>query len=118
VTDPIVITVYPVGYSSYGQLFDGKVGERLLVRRSRQPLLDGCRVLLAEGVDPAAPVEMRHDGADGYLRSTVGAAAGLTVEEGERAPTFRPWKASPRAAGTPPMRQTEAAATTTPREAA
>jgi hypothetical protein len=38
------------------------------------------------------------------LRSTVVAAAKLTLEEGERPPTLRPWKPSPHAAVTPPMR--------------
>jgi hypothetical protein len=70
---------------------------------------------------------MRDEG-QGYdaLRSTVGAAVSLTVEEGKRRPIFRPWrpretagtalpgssnpgKASPTAAGSPPMRQKEEA---------
>ena len=72
---PIVITLYPAGSSIFEQLFDAKMGERLLVRRSTQPLLHACRVLLGEGADPATEVIMRHDVGVGYLRTTVGAAA-------------------------------------------
>jgi hypothetical protein len=32
-----------------GLLFDAKIGERVLVHRTIQPLLDACRVLIAEG---------------------------------------------------------------------
>jgi hypothetical protein len=53
---------------------------RILVESSRQPLLDACRALIAEGADPNAWVIMRHQGSDvDALRSKVGLAARLTV---------------------------------------
>jgi hypothetical protein len=57
-------------------------GARLLVGRSAQQTLDACRLLAGDGVDPSTRV-MRHEGRDyDALRSTIGAAAKLTVEEG------------------------------------
>lgn len=95
-------------YTTRGALFDGKVNDRTIVTRSTQPLLDAARVLLADGVEPSTRIVMRHAGSMvDALISTIGAAAKLTVEEGERAPTFRPWKAGPHAVGTPPMRPTD-----------
>lgn len=78
----------------------------------RRPFCEGARVLLAEGCDPAARFVMRHDGSTAdALRSTVGVAAKLMVEEGDRVPQFRRWKPSPHADVTPPMRQNEPALT-------
>ena len=34
----------------------------LLVASTRQPLVDGPRVLLAQGFDPGTPLTMRHEG--------------------------------------------------------
>jgi hypothetical protein len=91
---------WPQGLFGPGQLYDGEVDGRTIVIRSTQPLLDGCRALLVDGVDPATRIVMRLSGsAVEAVKSTVG-AAGLTVEEGGRVPTFRPWKPSPRAAAT------------------
>jgi hypothetical protein len=112
----ITITVTPArdsdgrkAHAAPGQLFDG-LGERLVISRSTQPFLDACRLLLSEGANPSTPVAMRHQPqafpefleipvrARAQARtttpcaSTIGAAAGLTVEEGERRPTFRRWK--------------------------
>jgi hypothetical protein len=69
-----------------------------LICISRQPLLDAARMLAADGVDPATLVAVRHEGvAYDALRSTVGVAAGPTVEENERVgPRFARWKAFPR----------------------
>jgi hypothetical protein len=114
----ILLTVSPAlnpdgtrAYAGRGQLFDGTVDGREVVTRSVQPLLDGARALLADGVDAATRIALRHAGSvTAALRATVGAAAGLTIEEGERPPIFRRWKPSPHAAGTPPVRQTEPAA--------
>jgi hypothetical protein len=85
----IVLTVFPslngVGrkaYSTRGQLFHGRVADRFLGKRSTTPFCDGARVLLAEGIDPDTKLVMRHDGSSAdALRSTVGAAAGLTVAD-------------------------------------
>jgi hypothetical protein len=113
----IIITVKPSrrddgskAYSTRGQLFDGHVDERLVVSRSTQALLDVCQVLAGDWVDRSMRVVMRHEGQDcDALRSTVGAAAKLTVEEGRRRPIFRPWKPRQTAALSPPMRQKEEA---------
>jgi hypothetical protein len=95
-------------YSTRGQLFDGTVDGRLVVSRSTQPLLDACRILVGEGIDPLMRLVMRHEGQDcDALRSTVGAAAQLTVEEGKRRPIFRRWRLRETAALSPPMRQDE-----------
>jgi hypothetical protein len=66
-----------------------------LVNRTRQPLLDGARVLLARGVGSRDRIGMRREGDVGTaLSSTVGVAAALTVVERERGggPYFEPWR--------------------------
>jgi hypothetical protein len=61
---------------------------------STKPFLDAARVLMAEGVDPATVLQMRHaDSATVAMRSTVGTAAGLTVLEGDLGPRFAQWRA-------------------------
>jgi hypothetical protein len=66
------LTIRPNGYSTRRQLFDARVADRLVMARSATPLLDACRVLLAEGtVTPETRVAMRHEG--DALISTVGA---------------------------------------------
>jgi hypothetical protein len=95
-------------YSTRGQLFDGHVVGRLVVSRSTQPLLDACRVLAGEGVDPSTRLVMRYEGQDyDALRSAVVAAAKLAMEEGKRRPIFRPWRPRETAALSSSMRQNE-----------
>jgi hypothetical protein len=57
--------------------------------------------LLSEGVAPATPLHMRHAGSEVIaLRSTVGGAAGLTVDEdggGTGTPRLTKWRPSWRA---------------------
>src|SRR5260370_29245749 len=86
-------------------LFDAFHDGRCIVERSTTPFCQGARVLLAEGTDPSTPIVMRHgyDGCDA-LRSTIGAAAGLSVAEGDRLPRFVPWMPYSPATGAPPMR--------------
>jgi hypothetical protein len=108
----IVLTVSPSGYSNRGALFDGTVDGWSIVTRSSQPMFDGARSLLANGADPAAKLVMRHAGSDAdALRSTVGAAARLTVEEGERRPKVTIWKPRFPTAANSPMRQNQEEAT-------
>jgi hypothetical protein len=80
-------------YSTRGQLFDGSIDGRRIVKRSTTPFCAAARVLLAEGADPATKVVMRHEGlSHDALRSTVGAAAKLTVADGSTGkPVFVPW---------------------------
>jgi len=49
---------------------------------------------MAEGIDPETPITMSHDGSCIVsLRSTIGQAARLTVEESERlGPRFVPYR--------------------------
>jgi hypothetical protein len=65
-----------------------------LLCQSRTPLLSAARELLGRGVPASTELAMRHAGSSIVaMRTTVGAAARLTVEEGEGAPRFRPYKA-------------------------
>jgi len=65
----------------YGQ-YSASLGSEVIVASTREPLLAGARALLAQGADPASVITTRHKGALGWaLRSTVGAAARLTVRE-------------------------------------
>ena len=104
---PITLIIRPYCSPQTGKRVQGQFEARLdgkLICISHQPLLDGARVLLAENVDPATPIAMRHEGTTyDALRSAVGAAAKLTVEENV-GPRFAPWKPFPRSAVGAPMR--------------
>jgi hypothetical protein len=106
-------------YSTRGQLFDGSVDNRRIVKRSTTPFCDAARVLLAEGVRPDTKFVMRHAGsAADALRSTVGVASKLAVwDDGLGKPIFGRWK--PREAaldGASSMREKNPAATLVPAE--
>jgi hypothetical protein len=80
-------TVAPAGAGKFTAYLDGHELRELCV--STKPFLDGARVLLAEGVDPATVPAMRHAGNNTLtLRSRVGVAAELTVLEGDGRPRF------------------------------
>jgi len=87
----LAITIEEVqGRGRYrAQLADGSP----LLSSSRQPFLDGARELLKRGIDPATRIVLRRVGSSvDSLRSTVGAAAKLTVQENDRrGPRFGPW---------------------------
>jgi hypothetical protein len=116
-TTPVVLVVSPSlnidgrkAYSTRGQLFDGKVDGRVVVKRSTTPFCDAARVLLAEGVRPEAKLVMRHANSPyDALRSTVGAAAGLTVADDTGGkPIFTKWSpydARSRSLDAPPMHE-------------
>ena len=93
----ILSPVYVNGKRLHGRFVATLAGRQLCT--SREPLLAASRVLLAEGVAPESPIATRHAGADfDAMMSTVGAAAGLTVSEGNtRSATFAPYKAFSRA---------------------
>jgi hypothetical protein len=80
-------------YSTRGQLFDGRIDGRSIVKRTSTPFCAAARVLIAEGIDPAARLVMRHEGSpNDALRSTVGVAAKLTVaDRGTGKLVFAPW---------------------------
>jgi hypothetical protein len=89
---PIIITVSPIGRGR----FEARVGDRIILKSSRQPLLDAARVLLAEGIPPDTRITMRHAGANhDALSSTVGKAAGwMVLETPAVGPRFARWKPS------------------------
>jgi hypothetical protein len=77
--------------SGRGLLFDARLegAERVLVRRTHQPFLEACRVLVADGVDPTTRIVMRHVGSrTDALIAKVGAAAKLSVKEDDEPPRF------------------------------
>ena len=73
----IELVIDPAGKAG---LFLGRVGSEAIVR-SRQPFLDGARVLLARGYDPATPYNMRRARSStlSFVTTTLGRAAGLSV---------------------------------------
>jgi hypothetical protein len=97
----LVITVSPTGSPGRFRAVLAGTGE-LQVGSSRQPFMDAARVLIENGRDPGAVLVMKHAGTDAVaLWARLGTAAQLTVEEGDRIPRFRRWKALLDAAGTP-----------------
>jgi hypothetical protein len=98
---PIVILATPVkGRPGH---FTAHAGARLLCSSTREPFLAGARRLLELGYEPKAVIVLRGPGSTtDRLRSTVGSAARLTVEESDRrSPRFRLWKAPPAREGSP-----------------
>jgi hypothetical protein len=74
----------------------------LIVASTRQPLVDGARVLLAQGFDPDTPLTMRHQGSahDSFQPLPIGQWAGWTYEESGTKPLRRVrWMPFPTAAG-------------------
>jgi hypothetical protein len=94
----IVITVTPDRRPGRYRAFIGAEQELLCV--SRQPLLDGARKLLARGHYPWTILVMRWEGATEWaLRSPLGAAANLTVDEHNG--TLAKWRPLPRSTVSP-----------------
>jgi hypothetical protein len=87
--EPLVITITQTTPNHY------EVRHRnVLLCRSAQPLLDGARELLARGCDPSSSLVMRREGSTlDALRTRVGVAAGLTVDETNM--RFARWKPRP-----------------------
>lgn len=87
--------------------FEARLGGRVILKSSRQPLLDAARVFLAEGVPPDTRIAMRHeDSPHVALSSSIGAAAKLTVKEttSDGRTIFTRWDTSVGARLRPPMR--------------
>jgi hypothetical protein len=120
----IVLTVSPSlnadgakAYSTRGQLFDGCVDVRRIVKRSTTPFCDAARVLPAEGIKPDTIFVMRHEGnTHDALRSTVGVKAKLAVRQDNGAPGFTRYKQPDFWTGPSPMRETDSTATLVPFE--
>jgi hypothetical protein len=96
----IIVAPIPARPGYYTARCDGR-----LLCRSRQPFLDGARELLASGYPANAAIVMKHAGSHvEALRSTVGAAARLTVEIDEQGrPIFRQWRGPRTRGAAPPM---------------
>ena len=91
--------------SERGLLFDARLEgeERVLVRRTHQPLLDASRVLRADGIDPQTRIILRRAGSHSdALISSVGGAAKLRVKEDAGQPRFRSWTPFPSARSSRP----------------
>src|SRR5215207_8126260 len=86
---PIHITISP----ARGGRFHAREQDRHLCI-SRTPFFAAARVLMEEGADPETPITMSHEGSCIVsLRSTIGQAERLTVEESERSgPRFVPYR--------------------------
>jgi hypothetical protein len=73
-----------------------------LLARTRLPLGEGARALLASGYDPNGLVTMRHgpSGTDCFRPIRLGVAAQMTVSEpADRSAHFRKWRPGPETAG-------------------
>ena len=87
----------PAAHYPWRRELRGAADGRLLSDSVRDPLTDGARILLAEGVDPAEPLVLRHEGSEvDCLTSTVGRAAGLRVTEGDHPVRFIRYQPYPR----------------------
>jgi hypothetical protein len=93
----VTITIDVRPYNRRGQYTASLDGRDLCT--SPQPFLDAARVLLAEGVEPDTVLVMRWaESGTTSLRSTVGVAAKLTVEEcSDGVPRFRSYRSYPSA---------------------
>jgi hypothetical protein len=114
----IEITVVVAPTSRRTGRYVARLGEKGLVlcKSSTKPFLDAARILITLGFDPSITLVMRHAGSETEcLRSTIGAAAALTVEDTKYGPRLRPWKplstlAVSRRIASPPMPATTPAA--------
>jgi hypothetical protein len=88
----IIIEITPVRIGARGQVWRTSLPNGDTVE-SRTPLFEAARALLRAGYDPAVPVASRHSGSTTKsMTSTVGKAAGLTVEENaSNGPRIVPW---------------------------
>jgi hypothetical protein len=73
--------------------FAASLGQRLLCK-SKTPLLTAARILQAEGAPDDTPISMTHEGSSVVaMRSTIGKAAGLIVEETDtKGPKFKAYR--------------------------
>jgi hypothetical protein len=109
---PLVIVVSSTKSAGYFQARLQQSNE-VLVKNSRQPFLDGARVLVAKGYDPNTSLVMKHMGSDIVaLRAPLGMAAKLSVEEGPHGPRFVGFRTDPKTrVAAPPIAPSAGAAT-------
>lgn len=83
------IKIYNTG-EVRGGVFSYSIPDFGLTGMSRQPLLDGCRRLMAVGADPGSIAELWRPGtSEAALRVPIGKGAKVTVWESGGAPHFR-----------------------------
>jgi hypothetical protein len=83
-------------YSQRGPLYNACFEGEPILSGSSEPFLEACRILKARGL--SGPVELWDETRPfPRMRSTIEAAAWLTVEEGDGRPRFRRWRPNPRA---------------------
>lgn len=75
--------------------YHARLGDRIICT-SYTPFYVAARILKAEGVRWDEPLTMTHEGSETIcLRSTIGEASMLTVEDGARGLNLRPYRPSP-----------------------
>jgi hypothetical protein len=99
---PIIIII-AVPIAARPDYFEARVADWVLCAATRIPFLDGARRLIELGHDPRATIVLRAPASStDRLRSTIGAAARLTVAEGDAdPPRFRRWKGPQSREGSP-----------------
>lgn len=76
-----------------------------LIARGASPVFNLCRLLMAAGVDPAAPLQCYRNGTLALTVKSVGVGAGLTIRETDTGgPRIVRWKAFPHRAVAPLVR--------------
>ena len=83
----------------YTGKFDASIGADFICR-SREPLGDGARILLARGYNPETLITTRHAGKDfdNFKPMSIGKAAGLTTREDTNGPRIIKYEPHPNAA--------------------
>ena len=73
--------------------FDAYLGDDSICR-SREPLFDGARVLLARGYNPDTLLTTRHEGKqfDNFKPATIGELAALATSEDQNGPRIVKWE--------------------------
>src|SRR5262245_27750287 len=94
---PLVLVVAPDAEPQKAGRFIGRLSStgEIIVRSSRQPLVDGARELLARGFDPATTLTMRVEGkaCDSFRPAPIREWAKWSYAEGEKTPLQRQrWK--------------------------
>ena len=96
----IQLTIVVAPIANKAGYFSARIdGDRTLLCRSRTPLLDSARILLARGYAPSLVLHMRHDGVgESALWASLEVAAALMVEDSGRGTVFRRFRTPSRGA--------------------